>query len=128
MALNQEVWVKDVVANLFPENSFASQSVDDSDYVSNKTVHIPNAGAPPSVVKNRAFQAGGATPTSATGWSADPTNTSGSKILASTSNYSTWSTGGGGFMIQYKFSTGTSTPDTTAPTFTSSSSFSAADT
>jgi hypothetical protein len=73
------------------------------------------------------FQAGGATPTSATGWSADPTNTSGSKILASTSNYSTWSTGGGGFMIQYKFSTGTSTPDTTAPTFTSSSSFSVAE-
>ena len=73
------------------------------------------------------FQAGGATPTSASGWSADPTNTSSSKILASTSNYSTWSTGSGGFMIQYKFSTGTSTPDSTAPTFTSSSSFSVAE-
>lgn len=60
MALNQEVWVKDVVGNLFPDNSFAAQSVDDSEYVSNKTVHIPNAGAPPNVVKNRAFKQGGA--------------------------------------------------------------------
>jgi len=73
------------------------------------------------------FQAGGATPTSASGWSADPTNTSGSKSLASSTNYSTWNTGSGGFMIQYKFSTGASAPDTTAPTFTSSSSFSAAE-
>lgn len=66
MAVNQEVWVRDVVANLFPENSFASQSIDDSDYVNNKTVHIPNAGTPPSVVKNRAFVAGGATVTQVT--------------------------------------------------------------
>ena len=73
------------------------------------------------------FQAGGATPTSASGWSADPTNTSASKILASTSNYTTWSTGGGGFIIQYKFSTGSIVPDTTAPTFSSSSTFSVAE-
>ena len=73
------------------------------------------------------FQAGGATPTSASGWSADPTNTSASKILALTSNYTTWSSGSGGFMIQYKFSTGSIIADTTPPNFTSSSSFSAAE-
>lgn len=66
MGLNQEVWRKDVVGNLFPDNSFASQSEDDSEYVSNKTVHIPNAGTPPNVVKNRPFKQGGADVTTRT--------------------------------------------------------------
>lgn len=40
--------------NFFPDDSFANHSVDDSAYVSNKTVHIPNAGGASTVTTNRA--------------------------------------------------------------------------
>lgn len=53
MALNKEVWLNTIVENFFPENSFATKSIDDSIFVSNKTVHIPNAGAPSGVEINR---------------------------------------------------------------------------
>lgn len=53
MALNREVWIKDIQENFFPDNSFAAKSVDDSAYVKEHTVHIPNAGAPSKVVVNR---------------------------------------------------------------------------
>lgn len=53
MALNTEVWLRHIVEGLYPDNSFASKSVDDSEYVTNKTVHIPNAGKPSGVEKNR---------------------------------------------------------------------------
>lgn len=53
MALNVEIWKKDIVEGLFADNSFAANSVDDSAYVNAHTVHIPNAGAPSGVVKNR---------------------------------------------------------------------------
>ena len=53
MALNKQVWLKTIVENLFPDNSFAIKSIDDSIFVDNKTVHIPNAGAPSNVVINR---------------------------------------------------------------------------
>ena len=54
MALNKQIWQNTIVENFFPENSFASKSVDDSQYVNFKTVHIPNAGVPSGVKKNRA--------------------------------------------------------------------------
>lgn len=53
MALNKEVWQSAIVDNLFPDDSFAAKSVDDSAFIDNKTVHIPNAGAPSNVVTNR---------------------------------------------------------------------------
>ena len=53
MALNKQIWLNTILENFYPENSFASKSVDDSVWVSNHTVHIPNAGSPSGVVKNR---------------------------------------------------------------------------
>ncbi len=53
MALNKQVWLNTIVEKFFPDNSFALKSVDDSAYVNNKTVHVPNAGAPSSVTVNR---------------------------------------------------------------------------
>ena len=53
MALNKQVWLNTIVENFFPDNSFATKSIDDSVFVANKTVHIPNAGAPSGVEINR---------------------------------------------------------------------------
>lgn len=53
MALNKEIWQGSIVDNLFADNSFAAKSVDDSAFIDNKTVHIPNAGAPSGVKINR---------------------------------------------------------------------------
>lgn len=54
MALNKEIWLSSLVENLYPDNSFAVKSVDDSAFVENKKVHVPNAGAPSGVETNRA--------------------------------------------------------------------------
>lgn len=53
MALNKEIWLNTIQENFFPQNSFASKSVDDSAFVNNKTVHVPNAGGPSGVKRNR---------------------------------------------------------------------------
>ena len=53
MALNKEIWLTTLVENFYPDNSFAAKSIDDSAFVSNHTVHIPNAGKPSNVVINR---------------------------------------------------------------------------
>lgn len=53
MALNKEIWIAAIVGNLFADNTFASRSVNHSAFVNKKTVHVPNAGAAPSVTKNR---------------------------------------------------------------------------
>lgn len=53
MALNKEIWQSSIIDNLFADNSFAAKSVDDSAFIDNKTVHIPNAGAPSKVEVNR---------------------------------------------------------------------------
>ena len=53
MALTKEIWIDSIVGNLFPDNSFASRSADHSAFVNNKTVHVPNAGAKPGVIKGR---------------------------------------------------------------------------
>lgn len=53
MALNKQVWLNTIVENFFPDDSFATKSIDDSIFVDNKTVHIPNAGAPSGVEINR---------------------------------------------------------------------------
>lgn len=53
MAVNKEIWIADLQENFFPDDSFVSKSVDDSVYVDNRKVHIPNAGTPSKVEKNR---------------------------------------------------------------------------
>lgn len=54
MALQVEIWIKSIIGELFANDSFASRSIDHSEFVNNKTVHVPNAGSAPGVVKNRA--------------------------------------------------------------------------
>lgn len=53
MGLQTEVWVQDIQENLFFENEFLNLATDHSAYIVNSIVHIPQAGANPSVVKNR---------------------------------------------------------------------------
>lgn len=53
MGLQTEVWVSDIKENLFFENEFLNLAVDHSAYLVNNVVHIPQAGANPTVVKNR---------------------------------------------------------------------------
>ena len=53
MALQVEIWVKSIIEGLFANNTFAARSVDHSEFVNEKTVHVPNAGAAPNVEKNR---------------------------------------------------------------------------
>lgn len=53
MALNKQIWLSTIQENFYPNDSFAVHSVDDSAFVSYKTVHVPNAGAPSGVAINR---------------------------------------------------------------------------
>lgn len=53
MALNISIWQTTLVENFYPDNSFASKSVDDSTFVHAHKVIIPNASAPSKVQKNR---------------------------------------------------------------------------
>lgn len=55
MALTKEIWLSDIVGNLFADNSFVARAINHSAFVSNKTVHVPNAGGKPSVTKGRAI-------------------------------------------------------------------------
>lgn len=55
MAIQKEIWTAAIVENLFASNSFLSKAFNADEYVNQgKTVHIPQAGAPSGVVKNRA--------------------------------------------------------------------------
>lgn len=54
MALQKQIWLNSIVEPLFANNTFAVRSIDHSPFVTDKTVHVPNAGSAPSVVKNRA--------------------------------------------------------------------------
>lgn len=54
MALQKEIWISDIESNLYANNAFMNVvGKDDSAYVSNKTVHLPQAGAKPTVVIDR---------------------------------------------------------------------------
>ena len=53
MALNTEIWIRTIIEQFWPDNSFISRSVDHSSYVNNHSVHIPQAGNSPSITKNR---------------------------------------------------------------------------
>lgn len=54
MGIQKEIWLRELVGNFFPDNSFASKSISDDAFVqAGKKVHVPNAGAPSGVQKNR---------------------------------------------------------------------------
>lgn len=53
MALQKEIWLSDIIEGLFADNTFAARSLNHSAFVNNKTVHVPNAGTPPTVIKGR---------------------------------------------------------------------------
>lgn len=54
MAVRKELWARTIVEGLFPDDSFMTKSIDDSQYVYlGKKVHVPQAGNAPSVTKNR---------------------------------------------------------------------------
>lgn len=53
MALEQEIWSKDIQENLYQNNLFMNRATDHSQWVAFKTVHVPQAGAAPGVQKNR---------------------------------------------------------------------------
>jgi hypothetical protein len=55
MAIQKEIWQKDIVSTLFADNTFLSKAFNADSYVlAGKVVHIPQAGTPSAVVKNRA--------------------------------------------------------------------------
>lgn len=54
MSVRKELWQQTIIEGLFPNNDFQSKAVNDDQYVNlGKTVHIPNAGVGPAVVKDR---------------------------------------------------------------------------
>lgn len=54
MAIQREIWERSIVENLFADNSFLSKAYNADEYVNQgRVVHIPQAGAPSGVVKNR---------------------------------------------------------------------------
>lgn len=54
MAVQVEIWQKDIVSNLFADNTFMSKAFNADQYVlAGKVVHVPQAGTPAAVVKNR---------------------------------------------------------------------------
>ncbi len=54
MAIQKEIWVSTIIENLYKTIEFLLFSTNHNEYVqSGKIVHLPNAGAKPTVVKNR---------------------------------------------------------------------------
>lgn len=53
MAVQKEIWIRDIAEKLFAGVEFANRSLNHSMYIDGKTVHIPQAGAAPNAVKNR---------------------------------------------------------------------------
>lgn len=54
MAITPEIWQADIIGNLFKDNEFLNYCYNADQYVvGGKLVHIPNAGAPSAVKRNR---------------------------------------------------------------------------
>lgn len=53
MPLQTEVWIQSIQPNLFRDNSFAARSLNDSAFVEDKIVHLPQAGSRPGVEVDR---------------------------------------------------------------------------
>lgn len=55
MAIQKEIWLGDIVSNLFKANPHLGYAMNADEFVlAGKVVHIPNAGSKPNVEKNRA--------------------------------------------------------------------------
>jgi hypothetical protein len=52
MALDREQWLSDIQENLFKNNSIINRAVNHDGFVNYKTVHVPQAGANPTISKN----------------------------------------------------------------------------
>lgn len=54
MAIQKEIWINDIVGNLFKANPFLNFAMNADQFVlAGKVVHIPNAGTAPTVSRNR---------------------------------------------------------------------------
>lgn len=53
MAIQKEIWLDHIENNLYKGQEFMLASVNHDSLVGNKTVHIPQSGANPAIVKNR---------------------------------------------------------------------------
>lgn len=54
MGVRKEIWARAIIEGLYAPNTFMSKAVNDDAFVyQGKKVHIPQAGTPPKVVKNR---------------------------------------------------------------------------
>lgn len=52
MALNKEVWIKQILEGFYPEDSFLSKVIDYTEFVNNNKIHIASAGIDPNVLIN----------------------------------------------------------------------------
>jgi len=52
MALNKEQWLLDIQENLFKDNAIINRATNHDGFVNYKTVHVPQAGANPTISKN----------------------------------------------------------------------------
>lgn len=53
MAIQTQVWVREIKEQLFPSNAFITRALSDDAFVNHKQVNLPQAGALPGVVRNR---------------------------------------------------------------------------
>lgn len=52
MALNKEVWVKQIKEGFYPNRNFLTKVLDLSEYVENNIIHFPSSGIDPNVLIN----------------------------------------------------------------------------
>lgn len=53
MAIQNQVWTRDIKEKLFPKNSFMVRGINDDAWVNNKTVNLAESGILPAVERNR---------------------------------------------------------------------------
>lgn len=53
MAIQTQVWVREIKEQLFPSNAFITRAISDDAFVNHKQVNLPQAGALPNVERNR---------------------------------------------------------------------------